>query len=45
MKGGLPTEQWLTLAADGRSAHNIMVVRKFGLRIALLDEEIRRQGG
>lgn len=37
MKGGLATDQWLTLAADGRSAHNIMVVKKFGLRVAVLD--------
>ncbi len=42
LKGGLPTEQWLTLAADGRSAHNITVVKKFGLRVAVLDEEIRK---
>lgn len=42
MKGGLPTEQWLVLAPDGRSAHNIMVVRKLGLRVAVLDEEIRK---
>ena len=41
MKGGLPTEQWLTLAADGRSAHNILVVTKEGLRVAVLDEDIR----
>lgn len=42
MEGGLPTEQWLTLAGDGRSAHNIMVVQKFGMRVAVLDEEIRK---
>ena len=42
MKGGLPTEQWITLAADGRSAHNIMIVTKLGLRVAVLDEEIRK---
>lgn len=42
MKGGLPTDQWLSLAADGRSAHNIMVVKKFGLRVAVLDEDIRK---
>lgn len=42
MKGGLPTDQWLTLAPDGQSAHNILVVRKFGLTIAVLDETIRR---
>ncbi len=41
-KGGFDVQQWLTLAADGRSAHNIMVVRKFGLKVAVLDETIRR---
>jgi hypothetical protein len=43
MKGGLPTEQWLTLAPDGQSAHNILIVRKLGLTVAVLDETIRRQ--
>lgn len=42
MKGGLPTEQWLTVAADGRSAHNLMIVKKFGLCVAVLDEDIRK---
>lgn len=42
MKGGLPTDQWLTLAADGRSAYNIMVVKKFGVSVAVLHEEIRK---
>ncbi len=42
MKGGLPSEQWLMLAPDGRSAHNIMVVRKLGMRVAVLDEDIRK---
>lgn len=42
MKGGLPTDQWLTLARDGRSAHNVMIVKKFGLRVAVLDETIRK---
>jgi hypothetical protein len=42
MKGGLATEQWLTLAPDGRSAHNVMVVHKLGLRAAVLEEEIRK---
>jgi hypothetical protein len=43
MKGGFPTQQWLTLAPDGRSAHNVLVVRKFGLTIAVLEEEIRKR--
>lgn len=42
MKGGLEAEQWLTLAPGGRSAHNIMHVRKFGLTVASLDETIRK---
>jgi hypothetical protein len=42
MKGGLRTDQWLTLSADGRSAHNIMAIAKFGVRVAVLDEEIRK---
>ncbi|MBR0553072.1 DUF3833 family protein [Stakelama marina] len=42
MKGGLPTQQWLTLAPDGRSAHNIMTVTKLGLTVAVLDEDIRK---
>lgn len=43
MKGGLQADQWLTLAKDGRSAHNVMAVRKFGITVATLDETIRRQ--
>lgn len=42
MKGGMDTNQWLTLAPDGQSAHNIMVVRKLGLTLAVLDETITR---
>lgn len=42
MRGGLDADQWLTLAPDGRSARNVLVVRKFGLTIAALDETIRR---
>lgn len=44
MKGGLKADQWLTLAPDGRSAHNIMKVRKLGVVVATLDETIRRTG-
>jgi len=40
MAGGFPVEQWLVLAADGRSARNIMVVKKFGFRVAVLEEDI-----
>ena len=39
-KGGLKVQQWLTLAADGRSAHNVLVVTKLGMRVAVLVEEI-----
>ncbi len=42
MKGGLDAEQWLTLAPGGRSARNLMRVRKFGLTVASLDETIRK---
>ena len=42
MKGGLDTDQWLTLSPDGQVARNILAVRKFGLRVAVLDETIRR---
>ena len=42
MKGGLSTEQLLTLAPDGRSAHNVMIVRKLGIRAAVLTEDIRK---
>lgn len=42
MKGGLDADQWLTLAPGGRSAHNIMVVRKFGVTVAALDETISK---
>lgn len=43
MKGGLPTDQWLTLSADGQVAHNVLTVRKFGVTVAALDETIRRR--
>lgn len=42
MKGGLKAQQWLTLAPDGQSASNRMVIRKFGATVATLDETIRR---
>jgi hypothetical protein len=43
MKGGFAAQQWLTLAADGRSADNVLVVSKFGLTVAVLRETIRRR--
>ena len=42
MKGGFPTEQWLTLSADGTRAYNTMKVRKLGVTVAVLSENIRR---
>jgi hypothetical protein len=42
MKGGVDAEQWLTLAPDGRSAHNVLTARKFGIVVAVLDETIRK---
>ncbi len=42
MTGGLTADQKLDLAADGASAHNIMVIRKFGIVVASLDEDIRK---
>jgi uncharacterized protein DUF3833 len=41
-KGGLPVEQWLTLSPDGKRAYNVLKVRKFGLTVAVLSEDIRR---
>jgi hypothetical protein len=43
MKGDLRVEQWLTLAPGGRAASNRLVVRKFGLTVATLDETIRKR--
>jgi hypothetical protein len=42
MKEGLDAEQWLTLARDGRSAQNVMTVRKFGFTVAVVEETIRK---
>lgn len=39
---GMPVEQWLTLSADGRRAYNVLKVRKFGLTVAVLSEDIRK---
>jgi hypothetical protein len=44
MKGGLRAEQWLALQADGRTLQNVMIVRKFGLPVARLDETITKSG-
>lgn len=42
MKGGFPVEQWLTLSADGQRAYNVMKVRKMGITVAVMVEDIRR---
>lgn len=42
MKGGLHADQRLDLAADGASAHNVMIITKLGMTVATLDETIRR---
>lgn len=42
MEGGLPTEQWLTLSPDGQRAYNVLTVRKFGVPVARLAEDIRK---
>ena len=42
MKGGLRAQQWLYLRPGGQIARNRMVVTKFGLPVASLDETIRR---
>lgn len=39
---GYGYQQWLTFASDGRSAHNVLQVRKFGVVVANLDETIRK---
>ena len=39
---GLAVEQWLTLAPDGRSAHNLLTAHKFGVQVATLDETITK---
>lgn len=43
MKGGFRAKQFLTLRPDGQSAHNVMVVRKMGMTVAVLDEVITRE--
>ncbi len=43
MKGGLRAQQWLYLQPGGQVLRNRMVVTKFGLPMASLDETIRRK--
>ena len=42
MKGGLRADQWLALQPGGKVLHNVMIVRKFGLPLARLEEVITR---
>lgn len=44
LKGGLKAEQWLTLQPDGMTARNHLTIRKFGMKVASLDETIRKMG-
>ncbi|WP_374943102.1 DUF3833 family protein [Sphingomonas sp.] len=43
MKGGLHAQQWLDLQPGGTVARNVMVVSKFGMPLARLDETITRK--
>jgi hypothetical protein len=42
MRGDMDVDQWLTLAPGGRSARNVLRVRKMGLTVAAMDETIRK---
>lgn len=42
MKGGLRAQQWLYLQPGGQAARNRLVVTKFGMPVASLDETIVR---
>ena len=44
-KGGLRADQWLTLQPGGAEVRNVMIIRKFGIAVARLDETIRRVEG
>ena len=39
---GPSVEQWITVQPGGRSAHNRMTFRRFGMRVATVEEVIRR---
>jgi hypothetical protein len=42
MKDGLTVTQYLYLQPDGRSARNVMTITKLGVKVARLDETIRK---
>lgn len=41
-RDGFAVEQWLVLEPGGRTARNHLVARKLGMRVAVLDEVIRK---
>ncbi|WP_353216754.1 DUF3833 family protein [Sandarakinorhabdus sp.] len=45
LKGGFKADQWLTLQPGGNEARNVMIIRKFGMPVARLDEVIMRVPG
>jgi hypothetical protein len=42
MRGGLDVDQQLTLQGDGKTLLNRLHVRKFGVRVAVVEETIRK---
>ena len=42
MSDGPTVEQWITIQPGGRSARNRMIFRKFGMKVATVEETIRR---
>ena len=42
LDGNLSVEQWLTPIAGGLAAHNVITVRKFGLKVARSEGTIRK---
>ncbi|MBW8785930.1 MAG: hypothetical protein JF593_15075 [Novosphingobium sp.] len=42
MQGGMQVHQLIRFAADGMRAENHMAIRRFGMTVGHLDEEIRR---
>ena len=42
MKNGFGVEQWLTLQPDGRTVRNLLHVSKLGVKVATLEETIRK---
>lgn len=42
MKGDLTVEEWITPAADGKTARNTVAVRKFGMVVARSEGTFRR---